>query len=295
MFPLPEKTLCKRRQNGQGRGSKKGRVKGEGFALKPLTFLAPEVKTIHDATNSQFSPSSFLLELSNGNKILPSHFQLNFTLARETQNLISGQNQPDIKQYSHTLQPCCQNVQRRLTVVGASKQWMKERTNIFPPIWEITFYCKLLSLPILGYQKENISASYVCILGFHMPSLCFVPSFPFHPENSAQKDDKRFIIPPNPRKPVCPGVCSRMLLDLWVQEGANAHLTSSLGALRRILQRFPGKEAQEGSLNSLRFSLLYQLIIFLTPPEALNLWVLGSSNKSGWKGPTGPKISSADI
>lgn len=85
MFTLLKERLCKRWQNDYGQDANNGRMRDEGFELKHLTFLATEVKG--DATDPQLSPSLLLLEMSNGNKILPSYFQLNFILAGETPKL----------------------------------------------------------------------------------------------------------------------------------------------------------------------------------------------------------------
>lgn len=152
-FPLPKKTPCKRWQNGQGQGGKKGGVKGEGLELKPLTFLAPEVKTIHDATNPQFSPSWLFLEMSNGNKISPSHFQLNFTLARETPEPYF-RSKPTwhraILKQTVTILP---DYPRAFDCSGSIRTTDERMHKYFPPMKPITFYCKLLSLPILDYQK----------------------------------------------------------------------------------------------------------------------------------------------
>lgn len=96
---------------------KNGRVRDEGSELKHLTFLATEIKTTHDATDPQLSPPSLLLEMSNGNKILPSYFQL-LSGKRNPKNLFRSKP----KKYSNKLWQCCQNIQRCLTVVGTSKQ-----------------------------------------------------------------------------------------------------------------------------------------------------------------------------
>lgn len=135
---------------------------------------------------------------------------------------------------------------------------------------------------VLDYQKETTSASYVYNLDFCTPS----------PPSQLKRTNKFLIIASNPRKPGCFGVWIWKLVDLWAQEGANSHLTSSFGALKRILG---GKETHQGPLRSFRLSLLYQLIIFLKLREALNIWVLVSSSKFDWNGSTGPKISSADL
>lgn len=205
------------------------------------------------------------------------------------QNFISGQSQPDIKKYLNKLCQCCQNNQRCLTAVGASKCQMCKKSLSTTSFWVWLFGFGL------SKQKHIFLFCVYCRLRHAFsPLLCF---FPF-PRARAQlkRTNKLFIIASNSGKPGCLGVWIWKLVHLWVQEGASSHLTSSsLGALRRNLQKFRRKRHTQGPLNSFRLSLLYQLVIFLTLTEASNIWVLDSLKKFGWNRPTGPKISSADI